>query len=248
MIYLIGKKDLLQQTMFTLNEKMEIIGKLEGLAPTESIFSARYAGNRLYLVTFEQIDPFFVIDLEDPENPKDLGELKITGYSRYLHPYDENTIIGLGREGTETGRIQGLKISLFDVSDISNPTEIVTYVSEDTTSSSGAEWEHKAFLFSKEKDLLVIPTQNYDWRNPENNYAGALVFKINKQEITPRGLIIHEQGTQYNYGQGVERSLYIENELYTKSPNLLRINNLETLESTKNITLTATRTGTIPRY
>jgi inhibitor of cysteine peptidase len=232
--------------VYTLNEDMEIIGRLEGLAPTESIFSARYVGNRLYLVTFEQIDPFFVIDLSDPQNPKDLGELKITGYSRYLHPYDETTIIGIGREGTESGRILGLKISLFDVTDVSNPKELVTYVSEDTTSSSGAEWEHKAFLFSREKELLVIPIQNYDWRNPENNYAGAIVFKINKEEITPKGIIAHETGRQYS--QGVERSLYIENELYTKSANLLRINNLETLASTKNITLSTENQGKIPIY
>ena len=232
--------------VYTLDEDMNLLGKLEGSAPTESIYSARYVDDRLYMVTFRQIDPFFVIDLSDPENPEDLGELKITGYSRYLHPFDENTIIGLGREGTETGRIQGIKISLFDVSDVENPDEIVTYVSDDVRSSSGAEWEHKAFLFSKEKELLVIPAQNHDWQNPENNYAGALVFKINKEEISPRGIITHSQGSAMR--GGVERSLYIEDELYTKSENLLRINNLETLRSTKNLTLSTRVQETIPRY
>ena len=233
--------------VYTLDSDMNIIGSLEGLAPTESIFSARYVGDRLYLVTFRQIDPFFVIDLSDPRNPKDLGELKITGYSRYLHPFDENTIIGLGREGTETGRILGIKISLFDVTDVSNPKEIVTFVSEDSRSSSGAEWEHKAFLFSRERELLVIPAQNYDWQNPENNYAGALVFKINKQEISPRGIITHSQGSDRFRG-GVERSLYIEDNLFTKSENLLRINNIDTLESIKNISLSTQRQGSIPVY
>ncbi|MFP4568181.1 MAG: beta-propeller domain-containing protein [Candidatus Woesearchaeota archaeon] len=232
--------------VYTLDGDMNIIGSLEGLAPTESIFSARYVGDRLYLVTFRQVDPFFVIDLSDPSNPVDLGELKITGYSRYLHPFDEDTIIGIGREGTESGRLLGLKISLFDVGDVSNPRELVTYVSDESTASSSAEWEHKAFLFSKEKELLVIPTQNRDWRNPENNYAGALVFKINKEEILARGIIDHEQGK--NFWGGVERSLYIEDALFTKSANLLRINSLVSLESIKNLSLDSGKQGSLPRY
>lgn len=232
--------------VYTLDEDMNLVGRLEGLAPTESVFSARYSGDRLYLVTFRQVDPFFVIDLSNPENPKDLGELKITGYSRYLHVYDEDTVIGIGREGTDTGRLLGFKISLFDVSDVTNPEEIVTYVSPQAGSSTGAEWEHRAFLFSKERELLVIPTQNYDFREPENNYAGALVFKINREEITPRGLITHMEGAPHR--DSVQRSLFIEDYLFTKSPNLLRINHLDTLEGIKNISLSAPPRTDIPVY
>jgi inhibitor of cysteine peptidase len=191
----------------------------------------------LYMVTFKQIDPFFVIDLSDPKNIKNLGELKIPGFSRYLHPYDENTIIGLGQEANEkTGSLLGLKVSLFDVKDVNNPKEIAKFVAEGEYSSSAAEFEHKAFLFSKEKDLLVIPVNSYSWRNNEDSYAGAFVFNITKNEISLRGLIDHSRG-QNNYFSGVERSLYIDNILYTKSPGLLRSNKLSDLSSVRNITL-----------
>jgi inhibitor of cysteine peptidase len=222
--------------VFTLDNNLEILDSLDNLAEDERIYSTRFIEDKLYMVTFRQIDPFFVIDLSDPKNIKNLGELKIPGFSRYLHPYDESTIIGLGQEADErTGRTTGLKVSLFDVSDVSNPKEITKFVAEGEYSSSTAEFEHKAFLFSRQKNLLVIPINSYSWQNPQNNYAGALVFNITKDEINLRGLIDHSIGQQYS--SGVERSLFIENILYTKSPGLLRSNLLSDLSSVKNITL-----------
>jgi len=208
-------------------------------------------GERAYVVTFRQIDPFFAIDLKDPFSPKVLGELKIPGFSRYLHPYDENTIIGIGRDATESGRQEGLKISLFDVTDIENPKEVAKYVSEDKYASSTVEWEHKAFLFSKEKSLLVMPIYSYsydyfDGKENTEDMNGALVFKIDKSSITLRGLIDHSGDNKY--GPSVERSLYIEDMLYTKSPYLLRINELSDLSSVKNVTLSVKDTSSIPVY
>ena len=89
-----------ENRVYCLNYFLNIYGTLKGIAPGERIFSARYVGRRLYLVTFRQVDPFFVIGFRSHRYPKILGELKITGFSRYLHPYDENTIIGLGRQAT----------------------------------------------------------------------------------------------------------------------------------------------------
>lgn len=221
--------------VFTLDNNLKIIGSLNDLAEDEMIYSTRFVGDRLYMVTFRQIDPFFVIDLGDPKNIKNLGELKIPGFSRYLHPYDEDTIIGIGQEADErTGSLLGLKISLFDVSDVTKPEEIAKFVAEGEYSSSTAEYEHKAFLFSRERNLLVIPVNSYSWRNVENSYAGAFVFNITKDEISLRGLIDHSTG---QYSQGVERSLYIDNILYTKSYGLLRSNDLTDLLSVRNITL-----------
>ncbi|MFH1306260.1 MAG: beta-propeller domain-containing protein [Candidatus Micrarchaeota archaeon] len=94
-------KNLEYNNVYVLNEEMETIGSLERIAPDEEIYSARFMGKKLYLVTFKQIDPFFVIDLSNPEEPEILGALKIPGYSDYLHPYDENTIIGVGKETEE---------------------------------------------------------------------------------------------------------------------------------------------------
>ncbi len=232
--------------IYTITPKMEIMQSLKGIAKTETIYSSRFIENKLYLVTFRQVDPFFVFDLSKGEI-KELGQLKIPGYSRYLHPYDENHLIGIGRDSTDEGRVQGLKISLFDVSNPQNPIEKAKYVSDQKYSSSTAEYEHKAFLFSKEKELLVIPMYSYDYKTNEN-YNGAFVFKINEEEITLRGLIDHSSGVQNYYGSGVERSLYIEDELYTKSPNLLRINSLDDLSSIKALILKEETTGDIPVY
>ncbi|MCF7872196.1 beta-propeller domain-containing protein [Candidatus Woesearchaeota archaeon] len=237
-----------KNNVYTLNQDLELLGSIEGLAQGETIYSTRFIQDKLYMVTFRQVDPFFVIDLSDPKNPENLGELKIPGFSRYLHPYDENTIIGIGRDATETGRQQGIKISLFDVTDVTEPKEVAKYVSDQKYSSTSAEWEHKAFLFNKEKELLVIPAFNYNYQDQDENYNGALVFKITKDEVELRGLIDHSEGTNNRWSPSVERSLYIEDELYTKSPYLLRINNLETLKGIKNIELTTENTPNIPTY
>ena len=244
--------------VYVLDRSLDIIGRLEGLAEGESIFSARFMGDRLYMVTFRQIDPFFVVDLSNPRNPKDLGELKIPGFSRYLHPYDENTIIGIGREATETGREIGLKISLFDVTDVENPIETTTFVSGQRYMQSTAEWEHKAFLFSRDRNLLVIPVYSFGgklmddmgrWIEDES-YNGAFVFNISKDSIELRGLIDHDKGEGRRYYRpSVERSLYINELLYTKSPYLLRINKLSTLEPVKDVDLeTVKQAGGIPVY
>ena len=238
--------------IYALDKNINVIGSLEGLAETESIYSTRFIDDRLYMVTFRQVDPFFVIDLSDPTDIKELGKLKIPGFSRYLHPYDDNTIIGIGQDATATGRTKGLKISLFDVEDVQNPTEVAKYVTEERYASSTALYEHKAFLFSKDKDLLVIPAYSYEYSRDgtSKGYNGAFVFKISKDEIILRGLIDHSMGSsnnRYYYAPQVERSLYIEDLLYTKSPNLLRINDLEDLSSVKNITLEQ-KNGNIPIY
>ena len=223
--------------IYTLDDELEQLDELEGLAEGERIFSTRFIGDRLYMVTFRQVDPFFVIDLSDPRDIEELGELKIPGFSRYLHPYDKDTIIGIGQDATEAGRTKGLKISLFDVSDVENPNEVAKYVTESRYAQSTALYEHKAFLFSREKNLLVIPAYNYDYRDSSENYNGAFVFDISKDAIELRGLIDHSKGSDERYRAAVERSLYIEELLYTKSKSLLRINQIEDLSKVKNIEL-----------
>jgi inhibitor of cysteine peptidase len=227
----------------TLNENrwfgVEVMDAEIAVAEGERIFSARFVREKLYLVTFRQVDPFFVVDLENPRDIEVLGELKIPGFSRYLHPYDENHIIGIGRDATETGRQEGIKISLFDVSDFENPVEKANWVAENSYSSTTAEWEHKAFLFSRENNLLVLPGYSWSgWREPqsEEEYNGALVFNIDTNDIELRGVIDHAQGER-RYGALVERSLYIDDLLYTKSPYLLRVNAIDDLESVQRVTL-----------
>jgi inhibitor of cysteine peptidase len=245
-----------QNQVYILNMALNITGSLENLAPGETIHSARFMGERGYLVTFKKTDPLFVIDLKDPYNPKVLGELKITGYSDYLHPYDENHIIGIGKETVEAEEgdfawYQGIKIALFDVSDVSNPLEISKYEIGDRGTDSPVLWDHKAFLFDKSRNLLVIPIlvaeineAEYPEGVPPSAYGeyvwqGAYVFDISlDQGLQLKGRITHienpadlEQGYYYSYSPlSVTRSLYIGDVLYTISNAKIKMNNLENLD------------------
>lgn len=235
--------------VFVLDKDLEIIGDLTDLAENEQIYSTRFVDERLYMVTFRQVDPFFVIDLSDPEDPEVLGELKIPGFSRYLHPYDENHIIGIGQDASLTGRTTGLKISLFDVSDVKNPEEVSKFVTDERYAQSSALFEHKAFLFSKDKNLMVMPVYNpdYRWDESGDSYNGAFVFKITEDEIELRGLIDHSEAVENSWTPAVERSLYINELLYTKSKSLLRINALDDLHKVKNVEL-STKNLDIPIF
>jgi inhibitor of cysteine peptidase len=241
--------------VYVLNMALNITGSLENLAPGESIHSARFMGERGYLVTFKKTDPLFVIDLKDPYNPQVLGELKITGYSDYLHPYDETHIIGIGKEAVEAEEgdfawYQGIKIALFDVSDVSNPVEISKYEIGDRGTDSPVLYDHKAFLFDKSRNLLVIPVlvaqideSDYPEGVPSNAYGeyvwqGAYVFDVSlDQGLQLKGKITHienpsdlEQGYYYYYSSfSVQRSLYIGDVLYTISNAKIKMNNLENL-------------------
>lgn len=159
-----------KNNVYTFDLNMKPLGKLEGLAPGERIYSTRFAGDRLYMVTFEQVDPFFVIDLENASSPKVLGELKLPGFSEYLHPYDENHIIGFGQETSVTERegedgaddsvsleIGGFKMTMFDVTDVNNPKAQFTERIGDSGTYSELLYNHKALLFDKEKGLLAFP-------------------------------------------------------------------------------------------
>ena len=148
--------------VYILNSNLNITGKLEGLAPNENLHSVRFMGDKCYLVTYRTTDPLFVIDLSDPTNPHVLGELKIPGYSDYLHPYDGTHLIGVGKEAVEVdggsfAYYQGLKLALFDVSDVNNPRQLSNVTIGDRGTDSLALSDPKAFLFDKSKNLLVIP-------------------------------------------------------------------------------------------
>ena len=250
-----------QNNVYVLDGNLDIVGRLEGLAPSERIYSARFIGSRVYLVTFKNVDPLFVIDLEDPNNPRVLGELKIPGYSDYLHPYDETHLIGVGKEAVDMGSFawyQGVKIALFDVSDPENPREISKFMIGDRGTDSYALQDHKAFLFSRQKNLLVLPIllaeineESYPGEIPPDAYGeyvwqGAYVFDISLDEgLVLKGRITHlknddqinEWGRYYPYDYSVQRSLYIENVLYSISGGLVKMNNLEDLSEISEIEL-----------
>jgi len=183
--------------VYVLDEELEIIGKLEDLAEDERIYSTRFIGDRLYMVTFKRIDPLFVIDLSDPEKPSVLGELKIPGFSDYLHPYDEDHIIGIGKEtgDNEWGgvSIKGVKVALFDVSDVAEPKQLDQYIIGEAGTDSEALRDHKAFLFDRKKDLLVIPVREVKGKETYDSRRGYYTQRVlqgdNVLGLTPEDAI-----------------------------------------------------------
>ncbi|MCK9439097.1 MAG: beta-propeller domain-containing protein [Patescibacteria group bacterium] len=225
--------------LYVLDSNLEITGKIRGLAEGERIYSVRFMGDKAYIVTFKQVDPLFSIDLKDPYNPKVLGELKIPGFSNYLHPYSNNVLIGFGKDAQENedGRVTngGLKLSLFDVSN-DNPQELDSYIIGDSGSESIALYDHRAFLFSKEKNILIVPavlrekTGDRSWGNVSFN--GLLIFNIVDNKFVLQGQIAHADSGLFEnyYSNSVKRSLFIKENLYSLSDNLIKINKLENLE------------------
>ena len=222
-----------KNNLYSLNMSLNIVGELEGLAPGERIYSARFMGDRCYLVTFKQIDPFFVIDLSSPTDPKVLGELKIPGFSGYLHPYDENHIIGIGKQDGN------VKLSLFNVTDVTAPTETAKHIVAGQWSDSTVLTDHKAFLFDKSKQLLVLPV-SLNWYYAKHYWQGAYVFNITLSDgFVLKGGVTHQEsdvnGWDSNYL--VKRVLYIENTLYTVSNKKIKMNDLETLQEINEVKL-----------
>ncbi len=247
-----------KNNVYVLDADMKIVGRLEDLAPGEQIYSARFMGDRLYLVTFKKVDPLFVIDLSEPTAPRVLGKLKIPGYSNYLHPYDETHVIGLGKEAVDAeggsfAWYQGVKLSLFDVSNVSAPVEVAKLEIGDRGTDSPALSDHKAFLFSRERNLLVIPIleakvagSSYAQPNDYGDYVyqGAYVFQIDTDGIELRGRITHLHGDEllksgywFDSDYSVYRSLYIGDNLYTISGAMVKINSLADLSELKAIAL-----------
>ncbi|MFA5024529.1 MAG: beta-propeller domain-containing protein [Patescibacteria group bacterium] len=239
--------------VYVLDADLKTVGSLENLATTEKIYAARFMGDRLYLVTFKRTDPLYVINLADPTKPGVLGAIKIPGFSNYLHPADKTgtKLIGLGRDAEEEAnggvKVKGLKLSLFDFTDVNKPKELDSYLVGDENSDSIALSDHKAFLYSETKNLLVIPAVLRDSIG-HLSFAGSLVFNLTDNRFNLKGRIDHSEGGHFTqedrwggysyYDNTVKRSLYIGDALYTFSNKFLKINSLSDLSSIKNLVLT----------
>ena len=167
-------------------DKLVTAGSVSGMGAGESIYSVRYVGTRAYVVTFRQTDPFYVVDLSDPASPKLTGELKITGYSGYLHPVSDTRILGIGRAADAQGRDEGMKATLFDTSDPASPKELGTWT--DRNGWSDVEWDHHAFLYWDPTKLAVFPQSNgADNRGPEmvGLRVGDGLSEVGRVRITP---------------------------------------------------------------
>lgn len=248
------------------DEDLKQIGISDNVAKGEKMYSSRFIGDKVYFVTYKTIDPLFVMDLSNETKPKVLGKLKIPGYSTYLHPYDENHIIGIGMETKEiinrnsngkvistTAKVVGMKMALFDVSNVNSPVQISSVVIGDSRTTSAILTNPKALLFSKEKSLIAIPVNNYsqdfevtssnNYETMINNYTkyskpynaeGYFVYNINVQDgFKLKGVITHEKtnATYYYSNSKLLRGLYIDNNLYTVSETMIKVNELDSLKA-----------------
>ena len=198
--------------ILVFDKDLKEIGKIEDLAQGEKIYSVRFIGKIGYVVTFEQIDPLFVIDLSDPYNPVVKGQLKIPGYSSYLHPYDETHIIGIGYNTESNGyggvRNTTLKMSMFDISDLENPKEIFNVSIGNEKSSSEIINEHKALFYNKQKNLIGFPV--YFQQAPDYKDS-FVIYKIDMEKGFERYGEISEGSKRYNYNS---RMIYIGETIY----------------------------------
>lgn len=207
--------------LYVLDSNMNKIGQIEGLGKTERIYSVRFIGDRVYMVTFRQTDPFYVIGLNDPTNPELLGELKIPGFSSYLHPISDNLILGVGKDADpENGITEGVKVAVFDVSDVSSPIEKGKLILGERWSNSQVLYDHKAFTFNPKTGLVVIPVEITDYDEgtyiSNNTFQGFVGFEVsNSGEINELGRIDMTKdiatSNLYDYRP---RSIYIDNVLF----------------------------------
>lgn len=252
--------------LYVLNSNMNLVGSIEGIAPDEKIYSVRFMGKKGYMVTFKHVDPLFVIDLSDPTNPRILGKLKIPGYSDYMHPITETHLLGIGKDVNELEdlekvhsqgavyytAVKGVKIAIFDVSDVENPKEVSNYIIGDRGTDSEALTNHKSILFDKEKELLVLPitivennTPKIDYYGTEQTFQGAVVMNVSLENgLSERGRITHvtseeEMNRGYYYGSEsiVRRSLFMDDVLYTLSSKVFKANNLNDLTEVSKLDL-----------
>ena len=192
-------------------------GQVRGLGRGERIYAVRFMGPTGYVVTFRQVDPLYTLDLSDPDRPRAVGELKIPGYSAYLHPVAEGLLLGVGQDATSAGRVQGLQLSLFDVSNPASPRRLHQLKLAEEWSSSTVEWDHHAFLWWPDARLAVLPVD-------AETFHGAAGFRVDAaQGIAAAGRIQHGPDTS------IERALVVRGLLYTVSPLGVRASALDTL-------------------
>ncbi|MDI3289525.1 beta-propeller domain-containing protein [Polyangium sp. 15x6] len=215
-VYVLGQND----------DELVQVGAVTGLAPGEQIYSTRFIGNRGYVVTFRQVDPLFVIDLSTPTAPAVLAELKIPGFSEYMHPIDDNHLLTIGQDATNEGQIIGLALQVFDVTDPTAPALKHKYTfSGADTGYSEALYNHKAFNYYAPKNLLAFPFSG--WNPNTGNLKSSLeLFDVTIDGgIVKRGSIDHTsffQADPYGYcggyyGVDVRRGVFIDDYIYAIS-------------------------------
>jgi len=210
----------------TAGDTLDVVGSLTGLAPGEHLYAARFVGDTAYLVTFLQTDPLFAIDLSDPTAPTLLGELIIPGFSNYLQSVGEGLLLGIGQEREAGSWNTNVHATLFDVSDPTKLTEITRqFLTENTQwSSSDAQFDHHALLYSAEDGLLVVPVYASGYDPQTGVYRSEQLLKV--MRVTASGIeVLGEIRTD----QSVFRTVRIGDVLYAISDTSVTAYNISDL-------------------
>jgi uncharacterized secreted protein with C-terminal beta-propeller domain len=221
-------------------DRLVRVGEITGLARNERLYAARFEGARGYLVTFLNVDPLFTLDLSDPRHPRVAGELKVPGYSTYLHPIDSTHLLTIGREMSGDGRFfGGLQLQIFDVSDFANPTLQHRLVLGSQSSSSEAEYDHKAFNYFASRGLLTIPYSDWSQSRQQGFVSGLAVLRATAATgIVSVGSVDHGdlfQGKTYEidgWTPEIRRSVMMEDYVWSLSVAGAKLNDTRNLSRT----------------
>ncbi|MEA2010626.1 MAG: beta-propeller domain-containing protein [Actinomycetota bacterium] len=222
------KSESMVTVLDTDGDELVEVGSVDGLGRGERIYSVRFFADRGYVVTFRQVDPLYVIDLSDPKDPTLKGELKIPGYSAYLHPIAGDHLLGVGQDADLDGRTLGLQASLFDVSDSNDPERTDRFTLKGAQSE--LEWDHHAFLHDPSSGLTVFPYQRWDETKNGPPPNGALVLTVTEDGIRKAGVISHDENGS-DWWMPIRRTLLINGNLVTISDGGVMVSDSETLDT-----------------
>jgi uncharacterized secreted protein with C-terminal beta-propeller domain len=233
--------------LFVLEQRqgeLAIVGQVRGLAPGERIYAARMVGDQGYLVTFRRTDPLYTIDLGNPRRPSVKGELKIPGFSSYIHPIGQGLLLTVGQDADESGRVRGAHLQIFDVSDLESPRRTHHYrlTLGHGSSQSAAQWDHHAFTFNARTRTLALPLTVNNYTKQGGRFTGVILVKVDRR----RGFInlgdVEHSDLAASAGPAIghrhtpiQRSIFIDDNLYTLSSHGLKVSSLPRLETVASV-------------
>jgi uncharacterized secreted protein with C-terminal beta-propeller domain len=210
-------------------DRLVTVGRVGGLGRGERIYGVRFIGDRGYVVTFRQVDPLYVLDLSDPQSPRVRGELKITGYSAYLHPISERLLLGVGQDATQQGMRLGPQVSLFDVGDPARP-RMLSRLPLREAAFTAAEQDHHAFLWWRPAQLAVVPVEGPGYVDGRLvTFTGAVALRVADERVTEVSRIAHPAPAEDRLPPPIGRSIVVGQRLLTVSASGIATNALADL-------------------